>query len=95
MKYVNINTLSRKEKFKLTSLNQIFNNPETRFEEFKACELLSNWLEGRGWKVSRGVYGLETAFEAKFSVVEGGRTVCFNAEYGECLSTYPSCVSHL
>ena len=29
-----------------------------------------------------GAYGLETAFEARFSVMEGGRTVCFNAEYG-------------
>ncbi|CAI7567161.1 unnamed protein product [Penicillium pancosmium] len=60
---------------------EIFNNPETRFEEFKACALLSNWLESRGWKVRRGVYGLKTAFEAKFSVLDGGRTVCFNAEY--------------
>ncbi|KAJ5578605.1 uncharacterized protein N7459_007569 [Penicillium hispanicum] len=60
---------------------EIFNNPETIFEEFKACELLSNWLENRGWSVRRGVYGLKTAFEARFSIVEGGRTVCFNAEY--------------
>jgi amidohydrolase len=81
---------TRRKKSNLPSLSiQIFNNPETKFEEFKACELLSNWLESRGWKVSRGVYGLKTAFEAQFSVVEGGRTVCFNAEYGECLLVPP------
>lgn len=32
--------------------------------------------------MKRGVYGLETAFEARFSVKEGGRVICFNAEYG-------------
>ncbi|KIM97182.1 hypothetical protein OIDMADRAFT_57819 [Oidiodendron maius Zn] len=60
---------------------EIFKNPEVAFKEFKACKLLSDWFENRGWKVSRGVYGIETAFEARFSVREGGRTVCFNAEY--------------
>jgi len=53
------------------------------FHEFKACKLLSDWFENRGWVVKRGVYGLETAFEARFSVGEGGRTICFNAEYGK------------
>ncbi|KAL6399853.1 amidohydrolase [Ilyonectria robusta] len=60
---------------------EIFNNPEQIFKEFKACKLISDWLENRGWTVKRGVYGIETAFEAQFSVREGGRTVCFNAEY--------------
>jgi metal-dependent amidase/aminoacylase/carboxypeptidase family protein len=52
------------------------------FEEVKACKLISDWLESRGWAVTRGVHGISTAFEAKFSVKEGGRSVCFNAEYG-------------
>ncbi|EOD44423.1 putative metal-dependent amidase aminoacylase carboxypeptidase protein [Neofusicoccum parvum UCRNP2] len=60
---------------------QIYNNPETKYEEFKAFELLTNWFEGQGWTVQRSVYGLETAFEARFSVGEGGRTVAYNAEY--------------
>ncbi|VUC25569.1 unnamed protein product [Clonostachys rosea] len=60
---------------------QIFNNPEILFEEVKACKLLSDWFETRGWTVKRGVYGIETAFEARFTLKEGGRTVCFNAEY--------------
>lgn len=61
---------------------QIFNNPELIFHEYKACKLLSDWFENRGWSVKRSVYGLETTFEARFSVGTGGRTVCFNAEYG-------------
>jgi metal-dependent amidase/aminoacylase/carboxypeptidase family protein len=63
------------------NVTQIYNNPEVLFQEQKACALLSSWFEGRGWEVKRGVYGIETAFEARFSVKEGGRTVCFNAEY--------------
>ncbi len=62
--------------------SQIWNSPEIMFEEMKASALISDWLEDRGWDVKRGVYGIETAFEAKFSVKEGRRTVCFNAEYG-------------
>ncbi|OOF90176.1 hypothetical protein ASPCADRAFT_179611 [Aspergillus carbonarius ITEM 5010] len=66
----------------LRALNlDIFNNPEVAFQEVKACKLISDWLENRGWTVRRGVYGIETAFEARFCVKEGGRTVCFNAEY--------------
>ncbi|KAF4962478.1 hypothetical protein F66182_18174, partial [Fusarium sp. NRRL 66182] len=60
---------------------EIFNNPEMIFHEVKACKLLSDWCESRGWSVKRGAYGLETAFEARFSTGPGGRTVCFNAEY--------------
>jgi amidohydrolase len=60
---------------------QIFNNPEILFQEVKACKLLVDWFEHRGWTVQSGVYGLETAFEARFAVKEGGQTVCFNAEY--------------
>lgn len=47
----------------------------------KACKLLSDWLESRGWTVQRGVYGISTAFEARFSIAGSGRTVCINAEY--------------
>ncbi|KAK8208103.1 amidohydrolase AmhX [Phyllosticta capitalensis] len=66
----------------LRSLNlQIYNNPETKYEEHAALALLCDWFEARGWAVARGVYGLATAFEARFSVGNGGRTIAFNAEY--------------
>lgn len=51
------------------------------FKEFKAAKLLSEWFESKGWTVKRNVYGIETAFEARYSVKDGGRTVCYNAEY--------------
>ncbi|KAJ5110184.1 hypothetical protein N7532_002829 [Penicillium argentinense] len=66
----------------LRKLNlEIWNNPETKFQEEKACALITKWLESQGWTVSTGVYGISTAFEARFSVAEGERTVCYNAEY--------------
>ncbi|KAE8379009.1 hypothetical protein BDV26DRAFT_303892 [Aspergillus bertholletiae] len=60
---------------------EIWNNPEVRFKEEKACQLLSKWFEGQGWMVQTGVYGISTAFEARFSIAAGERSVCYNAEY--------------
>ncbi|KAE8154375.1 hypothetical protein BDV25DRAFT_172396 [Aspergillus avenaceus] len=60
---------------------EIWNNPEVRFKEERACKLLSEWFEAQGWTVKTGVYGIATAFEARFSVAPGERTVCYNAEY--------------
>jgi hypothetical protein len=65
---------------------QLWKNPEVMFEEVRASKILSDWLEARGWTVKHGVYGIETAFEARFSVKEGGRTVCYNAEYGKLVA---------
>jgi hypothetical protein len=50
---------------------QLWKTPETLFEEVQASKLLSNWLEARGWTVKWGVHGIDTAFEARFSVKEG------------------------
>ncbi|OJD32118.1 amidohydrolase [Diplodia corticola] len=60
---------------------EIYNNPETKYEEFKAFKLLTTWFENQGWTVKRSVYDIETAFEARFSVGQGGRTIAYNAEY--------------
>ncbi|KAJ5409070.1 hypothetical protein N7509_002953 [Penicillium cosmopolitanum] len=60
---------------------EIWNNPELKFKEEKACKLLTEWLQSQGWTVNTGVYGISTAFEARFSVLGGGRTMCYNAEY--------------
>lgn len=73
--------------------SQIWENPEVMFEEVQACALLANWFQQRGWNVKRGVYGISTSFEARFSVVSGGRTVCYNAEYGK-LHPHQICVLH-
>jgi len=43
---------------------EIHSNPETKFEEFKACDLLCEELKKGGFSVNRPVAGLETAFTA-------------------------------
>ena len=43
---------------------EIHSNPETKFEEFKACDLLCEELKKGGFMVKRPVAGLETAFTA-------------------------------
>lgn len=43
---------------------EIHSNPETKFEEFKAADLLCEELRKGGFQVKRPVAGLETAFEA-------------------------------
>lgn len=59
----------------------IFNNPETRFQEYSAakwlCEALTRW----GFQVERGVADLETAFRATHQHTSSGPTIAFVAEY--------------
>ena len=57
-------------------------NPETAYQEFKACEHLSRVLNENGFRVQKGVGNVETAFLARPSDCQPGRpTVAFLAEY--------------
>jgi metal-dependent amidase/aminoacylase/carboxypeptidase family protein len=42
---------------------------------------LTGYLEKKGFQVSRGVVGLETAFIAEFSNGKSGRRIGFCSEY--------------
>lgn len=46
--------------------DQIWDFAETRFEEYQSAELLAQTLEGEGFKVERGVGGIQTAFIGSF-----------------------------
>ncbi|KAE8164428.1 hypothetical protein BDV40DRAFT_310885 [Aspergillus tamarii] len=64
----------------LRELNQeIWSNPETAYEEYKAHDAICNFLEAQGYTVTRHAYGLDTSFEAISG--SGGRLINFNAEY--------------
>jgi len=57
-------------------------NPETAYQEYKACDHLSGVLEERGFRVQKGVGQVETAFLAQPVNGPTGRpTVAFLAEY--------------
>jgi metal-dependent amidase/aminoacylase/carboxypeptidase family protein len=62
---------------------EIHDNPEFQYEEVKAHDLLTLFLEFQGgWNVTRSAYNISTAFTAVFQGSGDGPVVSFNAEYG-------------
>lgn len=60
---------------------RIFDNPELKFEEYRAMEWLTEKLEDRGFSVEHGVGGMDTAFLARCPRGGDGPTVAFLSEY--------------
>lgn len=60
---------------------KIHGNPEVAFQERRACSWLSGALEAAGFRVERGIGGLETAFKAVHPATSEGPAVAFLAEY--------------
>ena len=58
---------------------EIWRNPELGFEENKAHQVLTDFLEKKGFSVERGYCGISTAFRATFG--SGGPNVCVICEY--------------
>ena len=67
----------REELYQLSE--QIWKNPELCFKEYKAHELLTGFLEKKGFAVERSFTGIETAFRATFG--SGRPNVCVICEY--------------
>ena len=61
--------------------HSIHANPELAFEERHAAGLLSDTLDAQGLPTERGVFTLETAFEARLPTQGDGPTVAILAEY--------------
>jgi amidohydrolase len=59
---------------------QIHDNPELAYQEVKAAGWLSDYLAGQGFKVERGVAGVETAFRATLETGDGP-TIAILCEY--------------
>ncbi|KAJ0268121.1 hypothetical protein Brms1b_013132 [Colletotrichum noveboracense] len=59
---------------------KIWGNPEIGYQEVHAHQVLTDYLEEQGFKVTRSAYNLSTAFRAEFSNGEG-RAVSFNSEF--------------
>jgi amidohydrolase len=60
----------------------LFQNPEIGFQEFKACEFLSRFMEAHGFQADKGVGGVQTAFLARPAGQPNGHpAVAFLAEY--------------
>src|SRR5256885_15449538 len=59
---------------------RIDDNPELGYQEFKAAGWLTDFLAGQGFKVERGVGGVETAFRATLETGDGP-TIAILCEY--------------
>ena len=60
---------------------RIHANPELAYKEEKAAAWLTEFLEGRGCRVERGVGGVPTAFRAEVPGAGPGPTIAVLAEY--------------
>jgi len=60
---------------------EIYENPELKFEEFRASKLLAEELDGAGFEVKLGVAGLDTAISAEHPAKADGPTVAIIGEY--------------
>ncbi len=58
---------------------KLYENPETAFEEKQAAARLTAFLEGEGFKVTRGICKLPTAFRADYG--RGKPVIAYLAEY--------------
>src|SRR2546426_12840343 len=59
---------------------QIHDNPELAFQEVKAAAWLTEFLDKQGFKVERGVAGVETAFRGTIETGDGP-TIAILCEY--------------
>ena len=60
--------------------HQIHDNPELGYHEVKAAAWLTEFLDGQGFNVERGVAGVETAFRATLETGDGP-TIAILCEY--------------
>lgn len=66
----------------LISLSKkIHENPELAFKEYKAVENITRLLDKHGFKIEKGIAGLDTAFRAEYKGKGDGPTIAYLAEY--------------
>jgi metal-dependent amidase/aminoacylase/carboxypeptidase family protein len=65
----------------LRSVSQsIHARPELAWQEHHAHDVLTDFMESKGFHVERHAYGFETAWKATYEVGQGGRVIGFNSE---------------
>lgn len=59
----------------------IHENPEYAYEEFKACDILVNYMESQGFEVEKGICKIPTAFKATYKGTKEGYNIGILGEY--------------
>ncbi|CDI50668.1 M20 family metallopeptidase [Clostridium tetani] len=75
--------------------DNIFDNPEDGLKEYKACDLLCNYLEEKEFKVEKGIGGFETAFRAVYEFGTGGPSIGLLCEYDALTNIGHACGHHM
>lgn len=90
-----LKTIDENREELLQMADYIYDNPELAFEEFKASELLTGYLEKNGFNVERKLGSLDTAFRATYEVGEGGPTIGLLCEYDALKGLGHGCAHHM
>ncbi|RDD44133.1 Peptidase M20 domain-containing protein 2 [Trichoplax sp. H2] len=80
LKAIAVQSIDKEESNLLMINREILNNPELKYEEFKAHQLLTDFFEKAGFHVDRS-YTLPTAFRAVYSPNDQGPKACVICEY--------------
>lgn len=73
----------------------IFDNPEYDCNEYKAMEVLTDYLEQNGFKIEKGIGGLETAFRAVYENGMNGPSIGLLCEYDAIENIGHACGHHM
>ncbi|OAQ57560.1 amidohydrolase [Pochonia chlamydosporia 170] len=84
-----------KREAQLAQMNrEILEHPELAYNEVYAHEILTSFLKGQGFNVTRKAYNISTAFVAEYENGPG-KSVSFNAEYDALKGMGHSCGHNL
>lgn len=73
----------------------IFDNPEIGLEEYRSAEVIINKLEENGFKVEKGIAGMETAFRAVYENGDRGPSIGLLCEYDAIEGMGHACGHHM
>lgn len=89
------NHLDKVKEDMFRTADYIFDNPETDCKEYKAMETLTDYLQKNGFKVEKGVGGIETAFRAVYENGSGGPSLGLLCEYDALENIGHACGHHM
>jgi len=95
MKELIFNCINAMKSELLGMSDYIFDNPETAFEEFKAADVLTNYLREKGFRVECGLGSLKTAFRAEYENGTGGPVIGLLCEYDAIEGMGHGCAHHM
>ena len=75
--------------------NFIFDNPEVGLKEYKALNILTDFLKEYNFKIEKGIGGLETSFRAVYENGTGGPSIGILVEYDAIEGLGHACGHHL